>query len=87
MENRKGPDTRKKCPICRRRYDGPGHDALPVWPGRCCDKCNRDYVIPARMMLLRQQMEEENEKNEGGETPSDESDNPLLFLFCLFQVR
>ena len=87
MENRKGPDTRKKCLICRRRYDGPGHDALPVWPGRCCDKCNRDYVIPARMMLLRQQMEEENEKNEGGETPSDESDNPLLFLFCLFQVR
>ena len=87
MENRKGPDTRKKCPICRRRYDGPGHDALPVLPGRCCDKCNRDYVIPARMMLLRQQMEEENEKNEGGETPSDESDDPLLFLFCLFQVR
>ena len=64
MENRKGPDTRKKCPICRRRYDGPGYDALPVWPGRCCDKCNRDYVIPARMMLLRQQMEEEKEDDE-----------------------
>lgn len=64
MENRKGPDTRKKCPICRRRYDGPGHDALPVWPGRCCDRCNRDYVIPARMMLLRHQMEEEKEDDE-----------------------
>lgn len=61
MENRKGPDTRRKCPICRRRYDGPGHDALPVWPGRCCDKCNRDYVIPMRMRLMNQIEEENNE--------------------------
>ena len=45
-EVKKGPDTRRKCPICRKRYDGYGHNALPVWPGRCCDKCFRDYVIP-----------------------------------------
>ena len=36
---------------------------------------------------LMQQMEEENGKKEGGESPSDESDDPLLFLFCLFLVR
>lgn len=60
MENRKGPDTRRKCPICRRRYEGPGHDALPVWHGRVCDKCNRDYVIPMRMLLMKQ-IEEQNE--------------------------
>ena len=57
----KGPDRRRKCPICRKRYDGFGHDALPVWPGRCCDKCNRDYVIPMRIRLL-EQMKDENEK-------------------------
>lgn len=63
MENRKGPDTRRKCPVCHKRYDGVGHDALPVWPGRCCDRCNRDYVLPMRMRLMKQ-IEEENEKTE-----------------------
>lgn len=70
MENRKGPDTRKKCPICRRRYEGPGHDALPVWPGRCCDRCNQDFVIPMRMILLRRQMNEENESGKSEENAS-----------------
>ena len=55
MDNWKGPDRRKKCPICRKRYEGAGHDALPVWPGRCCDQCNRDYVIPMRIRLMEQQ--------------------------------
>jgi hypothetical protein len=62
-EIKKGPDTRRKCPICRKRYDGYGHNALPVWPGRCCDKCHRDYVIPMRMLLL-EQLNEENEKKD-----------------------
>lgn len=61
-EIKKGPDTRKKCPICRKRYDGPGHNVLPVWPGRCCDRCNRDYVIPMRMRLIRQLNEEKEKK-------------------------
>ena len=59
MENKKGPDRRKKCPICHKRYDGPGHNAIPVWPGRCCDKCNREYVIPMRMRQMRQNDEDE----------------------------
>ena len=58
---KKGPDYRKKCPICHKRYEGPGHDALPVWPGRCCDRCNRDYVIPMRIKLMKQ-IEEQNER-------------------------
>ena len=58
MENRKGPDRRKKCPISRKSYERPGYDALSVLPGRCCDKCNRDYVIPMRIRLLEQQNEE-----------------------------
>lgn len=69
MENSKGPDTRRKCPICRRRYEGPGHDALPVWPGRVCDKCNRDYVIPMRMQLMKQ-IDEQNEGKKGDDEGS-----------------
>lgn len=54
-------EVKHKCPICHRTYTGYGHNALPVWPGRCCDKCNRDYVIPARMAML---VEQEKDKKE-----------------------
>ena len=66
-EVKKRPDTRRKCPICRKRYDGYGHNALPVWPGRCCDKCFRDYVSPGRIILLKQEAEEN-----GAEDKKDE---------------
>ena len=70
MDNKKkGPDTRKKCPICHRRYEGPGNNALPVWPGRCCDRCNRDYVIPMRIQLMKQ-IEEQNERKNSDEEGS-----------------
>jgi len=32
-----------------------GHNALPVVDGRCCDKCNAEVVIPAR---IKKYMEE-----------------------------
>ena len=83
MEKRKGPDTKRKCPICRRRYEGPGHDALPVWPGRCCDRCNREFVIPMRLHLLQQQMEEEKGGERGEDAPPADPGDPLLFLMGL----
>jgi hypothetical protein len=30
-----------------------GNNADPL-PGRCCDDCNRMYVLPARIELIRQ---------------------------------
>lgn len=27
-----------------------GNDAWPVADGRCCDECNMDFVVPARLM-------------------------------------
>ena len=80
MEKRKEPDNRRKCPICRKRYDGFGHNALPVWPGRCCDRCNRDYVIPMRLRLMQQQMEREKGGEGGEDATSADPGDPLLFL-------
>jgi len=30
-------------------YWNQGENAMPVAEGRCCDKCNWDVVIPARL--------------------------------------
>jgi hypothetical protein len=29
------------------------NNARPVEEGRCCERCNTDYVIPARFALLK----------------------------------
>lgn len=37
------------CDICGGQYVGFGNNAWPVKYGRCCDKCNSEKVIPARL--------------------------------------
>lgn len=60
---------KKKCVICRKPIEGYGHNPFPVWPnGRCCDRCNTTYVIPMRMMLLTQQREDVETKEETSPT-------------------
>lgn len=44
--------TSKPCSICQTLFSGWGNNAQPVNDGRCCDKCNRDIVIPARLMMI-----------------------------------
>ena len=44
---------RKTCCICGQKYTGWGNNAEPVKEGYCCDRCNMDRVIPARMRRLR----------------------------------
>lgn len=40
----------KKCCICGKEFDGWGNDPWPIKDdGCCCDECNRQYVIPARI--------------------------------------
>lgn len=36
-----------------------GNNAYPINNGRCCDKCNDKFVIPARMMLIANQLTNE----------------------------
>ena len=37
------------CSICGGQYEGWGNNAKPVNNGRCCDACNWEHVIPARL--------------------------------------
>ena len=41
-----------KCSICKDEIKGYGNNAEPVNGGRCCDKCNMEVVIPARLELI-----------------------------------
>ena len=41
------------CAICGKTYTGFGNNAWPVKENeRCCDACNTEYVIPARLKNL-----------------------------------
>jgi len=42
----------KTCSICEAEYEGWGNNAEPINPGRCCDSCNWNQVIPARIIGL-----------------------------------
>ena len=42
-----------KCCICKDLNYGWGNNASPVKKGRCCDNCNLNKVIPARLKLLQ----------------------------------
>lgn len=48
----------KRCCICGKIFKGWGNDPWPVKEeGQCCDKCNLDKVLPARLQRL---VEKEN---------------------------
>lgn len=47
-----GENETKKCVICGKTYKGWGNDAWPVADGYCCDKCNNDKVLPARIAQM-----------------------------------
>ena len=44
-----------KCVICNVNIKDFGHNPDPIneGKGRCCEKCNFSYVIPARMLMIR----------------------------------
>lgn len=43
----------KRCCLCGKVFNGYGNDPWPVKDsGRCCDKCNTEKVIPARLNKL-----------------------------------
>lgn len=43
----------KKCCLCGNAYKGWGNNPYPLkQEGYCCDKCNNEKVIPARIELL-----------------------------------
>ena len=40
----------RTCCLCGREYFGYGNNANPVCDGECCDICNNNIVIPARIL-------------------------------------
>ena len=39
-----------ECDICSNWIDDKyGHNAEPIFKGKCCDECNMVFVIPARL--------------------------------------
>ncbi len=42
----------KICSICKNTYTGLGNNAIPINSGRCCDKCNKDIVVPIRLGII-----------------------------------
>lgn len=43
----------KVCCICGKRFKGYGNNPEPVSKtGTCCDRCNEEKVVPARIVLL-----------------------------------
>lgn len=45
-------EKKRTCSICGREFEGPGNNAYPVNDGTCCDRCNVDVVLPARINRL-----------------------------------
>lgn len=42
--------NKQECVICGREFSGYGNNPWPVMQsGKCCDECNFDVVLPARM--------------------------------------
>jgi hypothetical protein len=57
MRTSKPKITKIRCSICFaplvENYSVTGNNAQPINGGRCCDGCNKDVVLPARMERFR----------------------------------
>ena len=50
-------DSEYVCCICGKTFNGYGNNPYPVSKNendKCCDQCNLDVVIPARLMEMSQ---------------------------------
>ena len=41
----------KKCCICEKYFIGYDNNAYPIKAGVCCDSCNKEFVLPGRIIL------------------------------------
>ena len=57
-------EKEKRCILCGKLYTGYGNNPWPITDhGRCCDECNSDKVIPARIILLAMKGGENADQN------------------------
>lgn len=44
----------KICVLCKQKFTGYGNNPEPLSnKGKCCDKCNSEKVIPARLEMIK----------------------------------
>ena len=65
-------DNTDKCVICGEPIEGYGNNAEPVKKGKCCDKCNQEVVIPARLKNLKLTEDQDDDKKETVDIKSTE---------------
>lgn len=53
----------KICDICGKEFQERGNNPEPITKGICCDKCNREYVLPVRLKLKEKGGKEKHDKN------------------------
>lgn len=55
-----GTEKELKCVFCGDLIvNDMGNNAEPVKKGRCCDKCNADVIIPARLKEMKSKLNDE----------------------------
>jgi hypothetical protein len=57
----------KRCCICREIFTGFGHNPDPLGDfdkDRCCDRCNREAVIPARIADINKTVKAQSERTD-----------------------
>lgn len=59
---REGQDEDNICVLCKKKFRGWGNDAWPLADGYCCDKCNSEKVLPARIAQMYGLKKESNLK-------------------------
>src|SRR5690606_2052080 len=72
---------KKKCAICKTTIDGPGNDPWPIDVGvtsRVCDACNFEFVIPARLNLLKNKKKIKEASNPTKHEIEKEASNVVL---------
>lgn len=77
LEESKESET---CCICKEPIKGYGNNAEPVCSGRCCDKCNMDVVLPARVKAFRNSKNEELDDDTDGMLTESYSDEMTNFM-------
>jgi hypothetical protein len=53
----KDSNDRRRCVLCSKVFEEFGHDAEPVARGRCCNRCNTQFVIPVKLRQQRAEQE------------------------------
>ena len=53
-----------KCVICGKEISGYGNNAEPVATGNCCDDCNYDVVVLARIRQIYESRIERSKQHE-----------------------